>query len=135
MESSRGSGRTLSPWMRDVDLPRYSALDAELHADVCVVGAGIAGLSIAYELAREGRSVVVLEDGATIGAGETARTTAHLSNALTEELEACHRAGLTDVEWVDRAPLGEHAFDTGRCLRFPRQAQFHPVRYLAGLAE
>jgi nitrite reductase/ring-hydroxylating ferredoxin subunit len=25
-------------------------------------------------------------------------------------------------------------FDTGPCLRFPRQAQFHPLKYLAGLA-
>jgi Rieske Fe-S protein len=25
-------------------------------------------------------------------------------------------------------------FDTGRCLAFPRQAQMHPLRYLAGLA-
>jgi Rieske Fe-S protein len=25
-------------------------------------------------------------------------------------------------------------FDTGPCLRFPRQGQFHPLRYLAGLA-
>src|SRR5262249_6296058 len=24
--------------------------------------------------------------------------------------------------------------DTGPCLRFPRQAQFHPLKYLAGLA-
>jgi Rieske Fe-S protein len=34
---------------------------------------------------------------------------------------------------VDRAPLG--TFDTGRALRFPRQAQFHPLRYLAALAD
>src|SRR5205814_155156 len=25
------------------------------------------------------------------------------------------------------------AFDTGPCLHFPRQAQFHPLKYLAGL--
>ena len=27
------------------------------------------------------------------------------------------------------------AFDTGPCLRFPGQAQFHPLKYLAGLAQ
>lgn len=32
---------------------------------------------------------------------------------------------------VERAPL---SFDTGKCLRFPRQGQFHPLKYLAGLA-
>jgi Rieske Fe-S protein len=33
---------------------------------------------------------------------------------------------------VERAPLAE--YDTGAALRFPRQAQFHPLRYLAALA-
>jgi glycine/D-amino acid oxidase-like deaminating enzyme len=42
------------------------------------------------------------------------------------------RAGVEGLVWVDRAPLA--AFDTGRCLKFPRQGQFHPMKYLAGLA-
>jgi Rieske Fe-S protein len=33
---------------------------------------------------------------------------------------------------VESAPA--RAMETGRCLRFPRQAQFHPLKYLAGLA-
>ncbi len=33
---------------------------------------------------------------------------------------------------MPRAPVA--SFDTGRCLRFPRQGQFHPLEYLAGLA-
>ena len=51
---------------------------------------------------------------------------------LDRELKAAHRAGLEDVELVARAPID--AFDTGTCLRFPRQAQFHPMKYLAALA-
>src|SRR6185369_9713182 len=51
---------------------------------------------------------------------------------LTDERHAAHRAGLTNVEFVGRAPLKE--FDTGPALRFPGQAQFHPLKYLAGLA-
>jgi glycine/D-amino acid oxidase-like deaminating enzyme/nitrite reductase/ring-hydroxylating ferredoxin subunit len=43
-----------------------------------------------------------------------------------------HRAGLEDVEIVERAPLV--SFDTGPALLFPKQAQFHPAKYLAGLA-
>jgi glycine/D-amino acid oxidase-like deaminating enzyme len=159
---------------------------------VCIIGAGIAGISTAYLLTRAGLSVVVLDDG-PIGGGETGRTTAHLSNALDDryselerffgtrgaqlaaeshtaaidciesiiaaegihcdferldgylfappdasrevlarEYEAARRAGLLEVTWVDKAPLQE--FDTGPCLRFPRQGQFDPLKYLHGLA-
>jgi glycine/D-amino acid oxidase-like deaminating enzyme len=54
------------------------------RADVVVVGSGIAGLSVAYELANRGRSVVVLDRG-KIGSGMTARTTAHLASALDDD--------------------------------------------------
>lgn len=171
--------------------PEFPALEQNTEAEVCVVGAGITGLTTAYCLAREGRSVVVLDDG-PIGGGETERTTAHLSNALDDrytelerlhgmlgarlaaeshtaaidqierivrdeqidcdfarldgylfnapgkpeellrqELKAAHRAGLTDVEWAERAPLV--SYPTGPALLFPRQGQFQPVKYLAGL--
>ena len=50
--------------------------DCLAHANVCVVGAGIAGITTAYLLAREGKSVVVVDDG-PVGGGETGRTTAH----------------------------------------------------------
>src|SRR6266853_2719189 len=68
----------------------YQPLQTDSFADVCVVGAGIAGLSIAYMLAREGRSVMVLDDGA-IGSGETGRSTAHLSNALDDRYHELER--------------------------------------------
>jgi len=146
----------------------------------------------AYQLSRERRKVIVVDDG-PVGNGMTSRTTAHLVNALDdrlyeieafhgaegarlaaeshtaainafeeiasdesiecdfervdgylfeppgsgtssleEELAALHRAGLTDVERVSRAPI--QSFDTGPALRFPRQAQVHPRRFLNGLA-
>ena len=189
----RGSGTTASVWMGAADVPSRPALAKDIAADVCVVGAGIAGLTTAYLLAEEGRSVVVLDDG-PIGSGETSRTTAHLVNALDDryfeiesmhgakgaqfaaashtaaidrieaivareniecdferldgflfvppgdsidvldkELAAAHRAGLTGVERVERAPL--RGFDTGASLRFPRQGQFHPLKYLSALAQ
>lgn len=53
-------------------------LDRDLQADVCVVGAGIAGLTTAYELLAEGKQVIVLDrDGPA--AGMSARTSAHRS--------------------------------------------------------
>jgi glycine/D-amino acid oxidase-like deaminating enzyme/nitrite reductase/ring-hydroxylating ferredoxin subunit len=54
-------------------------------------------------------------------------------SVLDKELAACHRAGLTEVERVRRAPVD--SFDTGPALRFPQQAQFHVLKYLAGLTE
>ncbi|CAN5728299.1 FAD-dependent oxidoreductase [soil metagenome] len=186
------SGRTTSVWMATSQVPHFTPLKEDTEADVCVVGAGITGLTTAYELARQGQSVIVLDDNA-IGGGESGRTTAHLSDALDEryaelervqgaegarlageshraainrieeickletiecqferldgflfvpkgqsqeileqELEATRRIGFEGVEFVDRAPM--NGFDTGRCLRFPRQGQFHILKYLAGLA-
>ena len=187
------NGRTTSVWMGTTDVPEGTRLDSDVSADVVVVGAGIAGLTTAYLLTKEGKRVVVLDDGPVAG-GETCRTTAHLSNALDDryyelerlhgergaqiaaashtaavdrieiivneegidcdftrldgylfvppgddpaqlgdELRAAHRAGLTEVEHVERAPV--ESFDTGAALRFPRQAQFHILKYLRGLAE
>jgi glycine/D-amino acid oxidase-like deaminating enzyme/nitrite reductase/ring-hydroxylating ferredoxin subunit len=186
------SGTTLSIWAATVDLPLRQKLREDTQADVCVVGAGIAGLTTAYLLGRAGKAVVALDDG-PIGGGMTSRTTAHLVTALDDryfelerlhglegtrlaaqshahsidqierivqsekidcefgrldgylfvppgeskeilhhEIEAAYRAGLTDVELVARAPI--ESYDTGEALRFPRQAQFHPLKYLSGLA-
>jgi glycine/D-amino acid oxidase-like deaminating enzyme/nitrite reductase/ring-hydroxylating ferredoxin subunit len=172
-------------------VPPSHPVDRSFETDVCVIGAGIAGLSTAYLLACEGKSVVVLDDG-PIGGGMTERTTAHLSNViddgyvtierlhgergarlafeshtaaidrieaiittenlacdfervdgflfqapeqpveqLEEERVAALRAGLVGVERIERPPAP--ALEPGPCLRFPRQAQFHPVKYMIGL--
>lgn len=41
--------------------PRRAPLSLELDVDVCVIGAGLAGLTVALEVARRGWSVAVLE--------------------------------------------------------------------------
>ena len=58
--------------------------------DVCVVGAGIAGLSTAYQLACEGAQVVVLE-ARWPGGGNTQYTTAHLASALDDRFSVLER--------------------------------------------
>ena len=187
------SQASTSLWMATADTPSQSRLKESIRTDICIIGAGIAGLTTAYLLGREGRSVVVLDDGVS-GGGMTGRTTAHLTNAfddryvemeklhgedgarliaeshtvaidkiseiiatekincdfewldgflfcipehsvdlLDDELAASHRAGLAGVEKVARSPLD--SFDTGPSLRFPRQAQFHPLKYLDGLVK
>ena len=53
-------------------------------------------------------------------------------SVLESERRAAYAAGLIAVEIVDRAPID--FWDTGPALRFPRQAQFHSLKFLAGLA-
>jgi glycine/D-amino acid oxidase-like deaminating enzyme/nitrite reductase/ring-hydroxylating ferredoxin subunit len=171
--------------------PGSNPLTTDISPDACVVGAGIAGLTTAYFLARQGKSVAVLEKNC-IGCGETLHTSAHLSNAidsgyreiqadhgrdgaklaaeshtqaiatierianeehidcdfrrvdgflfshrpgstseLEQELEAARNAGL-GVVWEPTLPS---SVAKGPCLRFPQQAQFHPGKYMAGLAK
>ncbi len=183
--------KSTSLWRETVTVPENPPLQADTTADVCIVGAGIAGLTTAYLLAHEGRDVLVI-DSQNIGGGQTGVTTAHLSNeiddtyveilrlhgadgarlacdshraaidrieaicleesidcafervdgylflaeghdedVLDRELEAARAAGVE----VSRLPdAGVSGFDSGPCLRFPRQGQFHPLRYLRGLA-
>ena len=183
--------RSGSLWTATTDLPEFPQLQADLRVDVCVVGAGIAGLSIAYLLTRAGKTVAVLDDG-PLAHGMTSMTTAHLTCVLDEryfELERMHgeegarlaaeshltainrietiiasekidcdferlngylflapddeeetlvrdlaaaqRVGI-DATLVARAPTS--SFETGKCLLFPNQGQFHPLKYLSGLA-
>ena len=41
-----------SVWAATAPLPQFTPLGQNIHVDVCIVGAGIAGLSTAYMLAR-----------------------------------------------------------------------------------
>ncbi|TGE10075.1 FAD-dependent oxidoreductase [Hymenobacter fodinae] len=81
---TRTSGSTTSSWFGTASpLPTFKPLKKAITTDVVVVGGGIAGLTTAYLLGREGLKVVVLEDG-ELASGESGRTTAHLSNALDD---------------------------------------------------
>jgi glycine/D-amino acid oxidase-like deaminating enzyme/nitrite reductase/ring-hydroxylating ferredoxin subunit len=72
-----------SIWEATVELPESRPLTANLECDVCIVGAGIAGLTTAYLLARAGKQVVLLDDG-PLASGMTHVTTAHLSNVIDD---------------------------------------------------
>jgi glycine/D-amino acid oxidase-like deaminating enzyme/nitrite reductase/ring-hydroxylating ferredoxin subunit len=179
-----------SIWAATQAMPEAHPLEANVEADVCIVGAGIAGLTTGYLLTQAGKSVVIVDDGALVS-GMTQVTTAHLSNAIDDrfveiekwhgergaflaaeshgaaidrieaisndlhiecdftrldgylflapgdkkdlldrELGASRRAGLM-AEMVPRAPL---EYNTGPAIRYPRQARFHPLKYLAAMA-
>ena len=66
-----------TPW-NSASLPRYSRLEEKLHADVAVIGGGIAGILTAYFLHERGVRVVLLEEDRLAG-GTTARTTAKIT--------------------------------------------------------
>jgi glycine/D-amino acid oxidase-like deaminating enzyme len=85
-------GTTKSSWYTGVKMPRYRTLSKATQVDVCIIGAGIAGLSVAYLLAKAGKSVLVLDEG-PIGSGQTGRTSAHLASAIDDrfvEIEKLH---------------------------------------------
>ena len=186
------SAKEESVWVTTAKLPARPSVTADFAVDVCIVGAGIAGLTTAYLLMKAGKTVAVLDKGELVS-GMTQVTTAHLSNAiddrfvniekwhgeegsrlaaeshaaaidridsiskelgidcdfkrldgylfpapeddyklLQDELAASHRAGVVQAEMVAHLPLA--TFDPGQAIRYPNQARFHPLKYLAGVA-
>lgn len=188
--SSLHLGESVSCWSDTVQLPRYPRLTRNLNSSVVVVGGGIAGLTTAYMLMKEGKTVCVVE-AFEVGSGQTAKTSAHLSSVLDEsfvelerlhglegsrlaaeshnyaqnmierivhdehiacdlqrvygylfsgsrdeeslkkELAAAHRAGMLDARLIDRVPLED--FHTGPAIQYPRQLEFHPMKFLKGI--
>ena len=80
-----------SPWLASLDPPSWPALDEDFEADFVVVGAGIAGLTVASLLSGDGSSVAVLE-GDRVGRGTTGHTTGKVTS----------QHGLIYRELVDR---------------------------------
>lgn len=180
--------RTESVWEK-VKLPHFPAINSDVETDICVVGGGMTGVSVAYQLAKRGHKVMLVE-AFRIGSGQSGRTTAHLTCQLEEEfnellkmhdvetvkifLEA-HRTAIDVIEHVaktenincdfkrldgylfqgrniDREYLEKEQKSGKKCgidldfikvtpllkdsvpsLRFPRQGQFNPLKYMQGL--
>ena len=64
------AGANASFWERTAQKFSTAPLQQDITVDVCVIGAGIAGVTTAYVAARENRSVVVVDDG-PVGGGMT----------------------------------------------------------------
>jgi glycine/D-amino acid oxidase-like deaminating enzyme/nitrite reductase/ring-hydroxylating ferredoxin subunit len=95
-------GATISIWYEGVEVPQYPRPGGQLRADVCIVGAGISGLTTAYLLAGEGRSVIVVDQG-MIGSGQTGRTSAHLSSAIDDRFSDVEQQSGQEVTHVQYA--------------------------------
>ena len=67
-----------SYWEEHLLRTEYPLLGEVTEADVCVIGGGITGLCIAFELSRLGKQVVLLE-AERIGSGATSGTTAKVT--------------------------------------------------------
>ena len=178
-----------SLWSATAEADGFPALEGDLDVDVAVVGAGITGVTVAYLLRREGKSVALLEMR-RIGLGTTGNTTAKLTvghglvyaklssahgpdaarlyaesnreaisqmealaaelgiecdwepasnyvytessgrlDELEKELEATRSAGIL-AEMTRETDL---PFPVAGAIRVDEQAQFHPLKYLAGL--
>lgn len=65
-------------WLDTTDIPKYPSLDQNITADICIVGAGITGITLAYLLRDSGLKVVLI-DSDKILHGTTAYTTAKLT--------------------------------------------------------
>lgn len=61
----------------------FPPLRQDVTTDVCIVGAGIAGLSTAYYLLKKGRQVTII-DRHLFGDNETGASSGHLSSALDD---------------------------------------------------
>lgn len=184
------NGSSTSVWMDTASLPVFAPITGHIDAQVCVIGAGMAGLMTAWLLQQQGRDVVVI-DALGVGAGESGRSAAHFfppdewydgierrfgpaqarlvagcyaraielvesivqqeaidceferldgyliahsvndETRLERECRAAVRAGVK-AELITRVPgIG---FDSGPCVRYREQAQFHPLKFLDGLA-
>lgn len=81
--SNETSGRDVSFWIHTEPGKAFEPLKQDHRTQVAIVGAGIAGITTGYMLAKAGKKVTVFDDG-YVGSGETGRTTAHLVNALDD---------------------------------------------------
>ena len=68
-----------SIWREDANKTNYPKLEENKQTEVCVVGAGIAGIVTAYELVESGKKVILLDRDACIS-GVTADTTAKVTS-------------------------------------------------------
>lgn len=77
------AGTHVSYWTDSTPVLSFQKLSLNKEVDVVIIGGGLAGVTIAYNLSKEGKKIALVEDG-FIGSGETGRTTAHLVTALDD---------------------------------------------------
>ncbi|MBW3594810.1 MAG: FAD-dependent oxidoreductase [Actinobacteria bacterium] len=99
-------------WVDSVDLPQFPRLDEDIQTDVCVVGAGIVGVTTAVLLKRAGLRVALVEmDGVLRGA--TGYTTAKVTSTQST---------------IYQQLINEHGEDTAVAYAAAQEAALGQVR-------
>src|SRR5215475_6254282 len=91
-----------------------ASLTHDADVDVCVVGGGLAGLTVAREVARSGWSVAVLE-AKRIGWNASGRNCGFVAPGFAEDI----RKIVERVGWITRASCG-------RCRRTASSTSVRP---------
>ena len=81
MTTESYSPHTRPFWSDTISIHKQPHQTSQVSVDVCVIGAGITGLTAADLLKRAGKTVAVIDLG-RIGFGETSHTTAHLTEVF-----------------------------------------------------
>lgn len=68
-----------SLWLKETKIEKFSNLEKDLETEVCIIGAGIFGVSTAYYLTQKGYKVVLIERD-SIASKVTGHTTAKITS-------------------------------------------------------
>ena len=68
-----------SIWTKTCSIPKRESLRKDMETEVAVIGAGMAGILIAYQLQKAGKQVIILEAN-RIASGQTRNTTAKITS-------------------------------------------------------
>ena len=68
-------------WSQGIQRHKHPHLSSKITVDVAIIGAGMTGLTCAYELKKAGLNVAVIDMG-SVAAGESGHTTAHLTEIV-----------------------------------------------------